>query len=168
MNRIGRIWSLLRNIYGLKYIAFNLVVFIAYYTAITYLLKIQEQGIAFTAVPVAYIYALSLASSVLMTIAVYSAFSSRKNNAKYGATAGSAATALAGGLVAGCGCQGTILYGAFAVALGSGSATLLNNIVADNVNLVFTAFIALNVVLVAYYLAILSNPKCAVKRKVRR
>jgi hypothetical protein len=167
MNRIGRIGSLLVRIYRLKYIAFNLLVFIAYYTAINYLLRIQAQGIAFAAVPAAYIYALSLASSLLMTIAVYSAFNSRNNRARYGATAGSAATALAGGLVAGCGCQGTILYGAFAVALGSGSATLLNSIVADHVNLVFSAFIAVNVALVAYYLARLSSPRCTVKRRVR-
>ena len=167
MNRIGRIGSLLRRIYELKYIVFNLVVFIAYYTMITYLLRIQEQGIPFTAVPVAYIYALSFASSMLMTIAVYAAFSSRNNKAKYGATAGSGATALASGLIAGCGCQGTILYGAFAVALGGGSATFLNNMIANHVNLVFSAFIAVNGALIVYYLARLSSPRCMIKR-VRR
>jgi hypothetical protein len=167
MDRISKIVGLLHRIYNLKYIAFNLLVFIVYYTTITYLLKIQEQGIAFTAVPVAYIYALSFVSSILMTLAVYSVFSSRNNNAKYNATTGSAVTAVAGGLVAGCGCQGTIMYGAFAVVLGSGYATLLNNTIADHVNLVFSALIAINIVILSYYLVRLSSPRCSTNKRSR-
>lgn len=154
----------LKDIYTIKYAAFNVAVAVAYYYLITYLLSIQQQGIPITSVPVYLIYLLSVVSSVTLTIALYSASNTRKNSAKISATSVSAATTLFGGVISGCGCQAAILFNVLAIGVGSGEATLINTVVSENATIVFLALIVLNLSVIVYYLQKLSKPACRIKK----
>jgi hypothetical protein len=159
-----RITKSLKDIYTIKYAAFNIAVAVAYYYVITYILSIQQHGIPITSVPVYLIYLLSIISSVTMTIALYSVSNTRKNSAKISATSVSAATTVFGGIVSGCGCQTAILFNVLAIGLGGGEATLINTIVSENAPIVFGALIAINLSVIVYYLQKLSKPACRIKK----
>lgn len=154
----------LKNIYTPLYIALNVALAFGYYFLIQYLLSIQQNGIPITSVPLYLIYALSIISSITLTIAIYSIKNSQRNKAKISATGVSAATTLVGGVVSGCGCQAAILFNVLAIAAGTGEATLINTIVTENAPLIFAAMIILNLFVVTYYLDKLSKPACKVKR----
>jgi hypothetical protein len=154
----------LKEIYTLKYIALNIAVAVAYYYLISYLLSLQQNGIPITSVPIYLVYLLAMASSVTLTIAIYSINNTRRNRAKLSASSVSAASTLLGGVISGCGCQAAILFNALALVLGSGEATLINTTVADNAPLIFGALILINLFVIAYYLEKLSRPACRLKR----
>ncbi|MGD0728914.1 MAG: hypothetical protein ABR981_02455 [Candidatus Micrarchaeaceae archaeon] len=152
-----------REIYSLQYLLLNGVIAIAYYFVIHYLLSIQQQGILVTSVPVYLIYLLSLVSSIAFTIAIYSITNTTHNSAKFSATSVSAVTAVAGGILSGCGCQAAILFNVLAISIGTGEATLINTVAAENAPLIFVAMIILNLFVIIYYLEKLSKPMCRVR-----
>ncbi len=154
----------LKDIYTIKYAAFNVAVAVGYLYLISYLLSIQQNGIPITTVPIYLIYLLSIVSSMTLTIALYSISNTRKNNAKISATSVSAATTVFGGVISGCGCQTAILFNVLAIGVGSGEATLLNTIVSENAPILFAALIAINLFVTIYYLQKLSKPACRIKR----
>jgi hypothetical protein len=159
-----RIAKSLKGIYTPKYAAFNIAVAVVYYYLITFILSVQQHGIPVTPVPLYLIYALAAVSSVTLTIAAYSISNTRKNKAKISATSVSAATALAGGVISGCGCQAAILFNVLALGLGGGEATLINTIVSENAPMIFGALIAANLLVTVYYLNKLSKPSCRIRK----
>lgn len=159
-----KILKSLKEIYTAWYIIFNIIVAAAYYSIITYILSIQQHGIPVTSVPLYLIYLLSIVSSITLTIAVYSIKNTRRNNAKVSATSVSAASTLFGGVISGCGCQAAILFNILAVGVGTGEATLINTIVAENAPFIFGTLIIINIFVISYYLEKISSPKCRLKR----
>jgi hypothetical protein len=154
----------LRDIYKPKYIILNIIIAVAYYFVIRYLLLIQQHGIPITSVPIYLVYALVVSSSVTFTIAIYSITNTKRNEAKFSAASTSIVTAFAGGVFAGCGCQAAILFNFLAISIGTGEATLRNTIITENASLIFGAMIVINLFVVGYYLEKLSTPKCRIKR----
>lgn len=153
----------LKSIYQPKYIALNVAIAVAYYYLIKYLLSIQQKGIPITSVPFYLVYILVVTSSVTFTIAIYSISNTRRNKARYSATSVSAATAVAGGVLAGCGCQAAILFNVLAVSVGAGEATLVNTIITENAPLLFGAMIIINLFVIGYYIEKLSKPACRIR-----
>lgn len=153
----------IKGIYRPKYVLLNIAIAVAYYYMIKYLLSIQQNGIPITSVPVYLIYLLVAGSSILLTIAVYSISNTRRNNAKISATSASVVTALAGGVISGCGCQAAILFNILALSIGGGEATLINTVVGEHAFLIFSAMIIINFFVIGYYLQKLSKPGCRIK-----
>lgn len=141
----------IRKVYTLKYVVLNLVMLIIYYKIIELIIAAQQFGIDFYVVPISLIYLLAITSSILMTIGIYAMINS-KSGSKYGGPVPGTATAIFGGIIGGCGCQGAAFYSILALAVGGGEATLLNTVVAEHISLVFVAMALVNLVLAAYYL----------------
>ena len=158
----------LKSIYRPKYIIFNIAAAIAYYYLISYLLSVQQQGIPITSVPLYLIYLLSAVSSVSLTIGVYSIRNTIRNMASASATTIGTASALIGGVLAGCGCQAAILFSVATVFFGIGEARLINTVATENANYIFAALIIINLFVIAYYLNKLSQPGCRPKRAKRK
>ncbi|MDE1871539.1 MAG: hypothetical protein KGI06_04870 [Candidatus Micrarchaeota archaeon] len=154
----------LRSIYGPKYIAANVAIAVAYYYLIEYLLSVQQRGIPVTSVPVYLIYALVITSSITFTIAIYSISNTRKNYARVSASSVSAITAVAGGILSGCGCQAAILFNVLSISIGTGEATMINTIASENAPIIFGAMIIINLFVSGYYLEKLSSDSCKIKR----
>lgn len=88
-----------------------------------------------------------------MTIAVHSILESRKGRVLgYEEAATSCATAVVGGIMSGCGCQGAILYSALALALGSGEAYAVNTVFSEHIGLILAALAIFNIALIVYSL----------------
>lgn len=159
------IYRQLKEIYKLRYLLLNLVLAFLYYLLITAILAVQAQGLPFTPVPLYLIYILSITSSVLLTIAVYSIFNTTRNAARFSATAAGTITALAGSIVAGCGCSGAILFSLMAVFLSSSQAFLINTIATENASLLLYIMIIINLSVIIYYIRKLSKPECKISKK---
>jgi hypothetical protein len=158
------IFKTLREMYSIKYLLLNVLMAVAYYYLIAYLLSVQQDGIPVTTVPVFLIYALAIVSSVTLTIAIYSISNTRRNSAKASATSVSAITTFFCGVVSGCGCQAAILFNVLAIGFGTGEATLINTIATENATLIFGALILINFFVIGYYLNKLSKPYCKIKK----
>ncbi len=155
--------AVLKRIYKPKYLALNAAVFGLYYLIVKYLLSIQQKGIPISSVPVYLVYALVASSSIALTIAVYSIFNTRRNSARITASSVSAATTLAGGVIAGCSCQAAILFNVLAISVGSGEAFALNTLISENAPYIFGAMTLINLLLVVYYVQKISTGRCSIK-----
>lgn len=163
--RISGIYNSMRRIYTLRYLALNVAIAAAYYLIIRYILAVQEFGISLSTVPIYLLYLLAFTSSALMTVAVYILINGTTRANSYTGSASSAATALAGGVLGGCGCHAAIMYAALAVFLGSGEAVSINTALANNVGALFGALCIINLALFVYYLDNISRGGCKVRRK---
>ncbi|MDE1869187.1 MAG: hypothetical protein KGH60_04470 [Candidatus Micrarchaeota archaeon] len=153
----------LKKIYGPEFLVLNIAFAAMYYLLLTGLLSIQQQGVPFTSVPLILIYALSISSSVPLTIAVYSISNTRRNNAKLSASVSSIVTTVGGGLVAGCGCQAALLTGIVALFTTTGGALSVSTVAAENAPALFAVLIVINIFVAAYYLNKLSKPMCRMR-----
>ncbi len=148
-----KLYGRIRSVYDARYLLLNLVVLLAYYLVIEKLLAIQQFGIAFSAAPAYLVIALAVTSSVLMTIAVYTILESRRARGLGAEEAvGSCATALVGGVLSGCGCQGAIAYSALAIVLGGGEAYAMNTILTEHIALILAALTIFNIAFIVYSL----------------
>ncbi|MGI0100780.1 MAG: hypothetical protein ACREBH_03650 [Candidatus Micrarchaeaceae archaeon] len=160
MNAYGE----LKRIYKPKYVALNIAIAIVYYFAVSYLLKLQQEGVPITSVPLYLVYALIATSSITLTIAIYSAANTRRNEAKVSATSASVLTTIGGGIFAGCGCQAAILFNVIAFSAGTGEAASISIIASENAPYIFAAMIVINLLITAYYLEKFTNPSCNIKK----
>lgn len=159
-----RFYDTLREIYKPKYAVLTVVLGITYSFAFWYLAYIQGGSAVMLSVPIYMVFLLVASSSVLMTIAVYSMWNTRKNNANVKGTAASAGTVILGSGL--CGCTTTLLP---TLALAAGMSTpavyALTSFLRDyNVEIILL-LIALNVAVIAYYLNKLSDPTCKIKKR---
>lgn len=155
--------DILKQIYSPEFILLNVAFAAMYYLLLTGLLSVQQQGVPFTSVPLVLVYALAISSSVPLTIAVYSISNTRRNRAKLSASTSSIATTVAGGLVAGCGCQAALLTSILAAFTTTGSAVGASTIAAENAPALFAILIVINIFVAAYYLNRLSKPMCRIR-----
>lgn len=153
-----------RKIYTSRYALLNAASFFVFYYALEYVLSAQQHGIPTSSVPISMIYALSLSSSFAFTVSIFYILRSVRKASGLTAGSASAATAVVGGIVSGCGCQAAILSGIIAPLAGTGEATLLSIAVSENASLIFSALIILNIALGIYYLNRSSAPACKPKR----
>ena len=109
--------ALLRRIFSSpKFIFLFAAMAVAYYFLMRFIITASSRGLFLTTMPVYYIYALALTSSLLITISIYQIAASFKQKlTAAGEGAASAITTIVGGLVTSCGCSSpiltTILYG---------------------------------------------------------
>lgn len=103
--------TLLRRIFtSPRFILLFAVMAIAYYFLVRFIITASSQGLFLTTMPVYYIYALAMTSSLLITISIYQIAASFKQKfTAAGEGAASAITTIAGGLVTSCGCSSPIL-----------------------------------------------------------
>ncbi|MDE1865269.1 MAG: hypothetical protein KGH94_01355 [Candidatus Micrarchaeota archaeon] len=150
--RLGILGSL-RSVYSSGYIVLNLLIILAYYLVVEKLLSIQQFGVVFSTAPEYLILSLVLTSSMLLTIGVHTIFESRKVRGLGYEDAGvSCATAVIGGIMSGCGCQGAILYSGLTIILGSGEAYAVNTVFSEHIGLILAALTIFNIVLIVYSL----------------
>ena len=152
-----RFYAVLHEIYRPKYVAITFVLGIAYAFAFWYLAYIQGGNAVMLSAPIYLIFLLIASSSILLTIAIYLIRNTRKNGAKITGTAASTGTViLSSGL---CGCTTSLLP---TVALAAGLSTPATFALASflkNYNIeIVSLLIALNVVVIVYYLNKMSNP----------
>ncbi len=152
MSGASGLYKKLRRVYSSWYLLLNLVILLVYYLVVQKLLAIQQFGIAFVAAPAYLVILLVVSSSVLMTIAVYTIASSRKKTVGIEEAASSGVTAVLGGIMSGCGCQGAILYSALAAVAGGGEAFAINTVFAEHIALILGALVIFNIALVVYSL----------------
>ena len=164
-NIASGISNTIRRIYAPKYILLNVAAAIAYYLVLTYLISVQQYGLLLITIPVYLLYALAITASVAFTIAMYSLFNTRNNKAHVSASVTGTATALVGGVFAGCGCTAPIIFSLTAVGFTTSQVFALNNFISDNSGLLFLSMIAINLFVVIYYLNKLSKPGCVLKKK---
>jgi hypothetical protein len=143
----------LRKIYSMPYILLNLVILLVYYVVVEKIVALQQFGLIFITAPAYLIILLVVSSSILMTIAAYTIVQSRKaKNLGYGGAVGSCATAVVGGVMSGCGCQGAILYSALAIVAGSGEAFSINTVFSEHIGLILGALVIFNIAFIVYSL----------------
>ncbi|MDE1833179.1 MAG: hypothetical protein KGH58_02050 [Candidatus Micrarchaeota archaeon] len=163
--------QVLRMVYASPaYTLVNISAAIFYYFLFRYVLASQNYGIFLLTAPQAWIYALVISSSVLLTLGVYgirSAFEPR-GNAITGEGA-SVATTLLGALVSGCAsCQapliGTLLYAAGLDAL---SVSGVISWIGSNQALILLAFIVINLAMIYYSTGKIAEG-CRIRQRRRR
>jgi len=143
----------LRGVYSGWYLLLNLTILLAYYVIIERLLAIQQFGVVFSAAPAYLVVLLAVSSSVLMTVAVYTVMRTRKGRALgYEEGAASGVTALLGGIMSGCGCQGAFLYSGLTILVGSGEAFAVNTVFAEHIGIVLGALTIFNIAFIVYSL----------------
>lgn len=148
-----KLYQNLRKVYSLGYLLLNLIIILIYYEAIERILALQQFGLAFSTAPASLIITLVLSSSVLMTIAIYTILESRKRKGLgYEEAASSCVTAVVGGVMSGCGCQGAIMYSVLAIAFGSGEAYAINTVFSEHIGLILAALTIFNIVFIVYSL----------------
>ena len=158
----------LRNIYKLKYVLLNIVIFALYYLVFNEILQLQQLGLAFTPIPAYIVYLMVASASVTLTVSIYSVRNTRRNAAKESAATTSIATTIASGIIGGCGCSGAFIFPLLS-AFGVSSATALSADVffSNYAAPIFVGLAALNILIVVYYLNKFSKPQCAVARRKR-
>ncbi|MFI5412422.1 MAG: hypothetical protein ACHQX1_00860 [Candidatus Micrarchaeales archaeon] len=163
-----RMYHTLREVYKRPtYIAINIVSIIVYYYLFVYLIKIQQQGLFFATIPDYLIYLLVITSSIALTIGLYSIKNTINNGAKELSTGIGTATALAGGVVGGCGCAAPLVLGLSVFGLNTTQTFALIDFISANQLILFSLMIAINFFVVIYYLNKLSEPSCEIRRKGR-
>jgi hypothetical protein len=145
------VYRKVRNVYTSWYLLLNLVILLIYYVAVQRIVAIQQFGFIFSTAPVWLTISLVVSSSILMTLAVYTVLGSRKGKGLgYQEATSSCATAVIGGVLSGCGCQGTIFYSALAVVAGSGEAFAVNTVFAEHIGLILAALTVFNIAFIVY------------------
>lgn len=168
MRGLERAKKLLLGIYGQpKYVLLNIAIAVAYYYLYTTILSYQDFGVALFLLPQYLLYALVATSSVLLTLAIYSVRNTRNNLAKGSSSAIGTATTAIGSVVAGCGCAGSFILGLGAVGITTTDAIALQNFVSANQFALTLSLIAINVVVLVYYIEKLSRPSCRIGRRSR-
>lgn len=161
----GSIYQTLRSVYTPKYLLVNLVLVAVYYELIRMLIAAQQFGLVFYAIPSYLIWILTITSSVLMTVAVYSILETRAWKPRYRGAVPSTVTAIAGGVFGACGCQGAVLYSVFALVFGSGEAVFLTTTLAQHVFVVFIGMSCINLLLIGHYFDALTKRECRTTRR---
>ncbi len=157
-------YDALREIYKPKYAILTVVLGITYSFAFWYLAYIQGGSAVMLSVPIYMVFLLVASSSILMTIAVYSMWNTRKNNLKAIGTAPSVGTIVLGSGL--CGCTTTLLPTiALAVGMSTPAVYALTSFLRNYNMEIILLLITLNVVVVAYYLNKLSSPRCKIKKR---
>ena len=165
-SKAGAMYLSLRSIYKPKYILLNAALAVVLYFVFNGILSYQQQGVPLYDYPIYLEYALVASSSIVMTIAVFSAANTRNNSAKVSASAAGTVTALAGAVFSGCGCSASLLFSLSAFALSSAQIFALDNFIVANQAPLLLIMIVINLFVAIYYLNKLSRPSCRVK--VRR
>ena len=162
-----KFYDTLKRIYKPKYIGLTLAIGVVYSVAFWYLAYLQGGDAVMLSVPIYMIFLLIASSSILMTVMVYSIKNIRRNNAKITGTAASAGTVVLGSGL--CGCVTTLLPSLLAFALGADTpAVFALSSFLKNYNVeIILLLIALNVVVLAYYLNKLSDPSCRIRKGKR-
>ena len=142
----------------------NVALFLIYYYAIIYLIRLQNRGILlFTSIYSNYlIYLVAISSSVLFTISIFLII----NNGKKLSFAGSPISIISSfitGMVVGCGCTFPIFISIIAIILGSAEATYINVAIANNSDALLIVIILINIIISFYYLLRL-NGLCKLKK----
>jgi hypothetical protein len=149
-----------------QYIAFAVLMGIVYYALFYYIITNSSYGVFFTTAPRYLIYAMAVASAVLMSISIYSLMQSRpfRRRGLSGSTF-SVASTFVGSLASSCGCStpilSSILYTIGAGALGVSSIVV--SITRYQIP-ILAGLIFLNIILSYYYLGKLSS-ECRLKSR---
>lgn len=160
MNSIIGMYQALVRIYRPKYLLLNAMIAPAYYFLFIYLAVLQGQGTLMLLIPISLVYALSIASSVMLTISIYSIFNARRKKAAASSGVTGAATAVVGSGL--CGCSGTVPILIANVFVGAGAASPsavvgLTGFFTRYGSFIFLAFIAINALIIIYQLNKISN-----------
>ncbi|MEM0201645.1 MAG: hypothetical protein QXR73_00510 [Candidatus Micrarchaeaceae archaeon] len=148
-----------------KYIALNLAAFLAYYFIMEGIVLFDNKIILFNNIISEYIfYLIAITSSVLVTLAVYSAFNTRNNNAKLSAPVSGSVIALAGSFAVSCGCSFSALSYLAVIGLSAGSIISLDTTIANYETPIMFVALILNIAMLGYYANKLSKPVCVIKQ----
>ncbi|MCL5680188.1 MAG: hypothetical protein M1465_02520 [Candidatus Marsarchaeota archaeon] len=152
-----------------RYIALNAIALVAYYFIMRSLVLLNNKIILFNGAISQYaFYSIAITSSVLVTIAVFSAFNTRNNKAKVSASASGSAIAVAGSFAVSCGCSFSMLSYLAVLGISSGSIISIDGAIATYQTPLILAALLLNVIIIAYYFNKLSKPICSIKSARRR
>ncbi len=164
MRPYKRIYNTIRGIYKPRYMALNVIAVLAYYVLYKILVNIRlGLNAPLVLVPDYIVYILIFTSSILLTLAIYTYKNRKAKMAGSRATAASGtATTFAGGFVASCGCTPSLTLGVFTTFLSASSAYALNNFISVNQIPLFSAIIAINIVMIGYYVNKLSKSYCKI------
>jgi hypothetical protein len=164
----GRMYNSLKRIYTPSRIFLNVVILVAYYYIFNFIIALQEHGAVIIVFPVFILYLLIITSSIAMTIGIYSIRNSKNNEAKYSSTSIGAATTLIGTVIGGCNCTAPLLFGLTALGVNVVEITSLINFISANQITIFFVMIAINLILIFYYLDRFSTPRCMTKSPRKR
>ncbi len=152
-----------------KYIALNVAAFIIYYYIMHAIVLLNNPIILFSSNLAEYaFYGVVLTSSVLITLAVFSAFNTRNNMAKLSASTSGSVVAVASSFAVSCGCGFSALSYLAILGIGSGAIVSIDSTIADYETPLLIIALIINIVIVAYYTNKLSNPACKLKKVPKR
>jgi hypothetical protein len=140
-----------KKIYSPKYIVFNVIVAVAYYLAITYIIKAQNYGIVLILVPKYLLYLVIASASIMLTTGVYTTINSLHKKGTTAITSLGTVASLFTGLILGCGCGAPALFaitavGASLIEASAIAATLVNYSIP-----ILAGIILFNLLLILYY-----------------
>ncbi|MGC8623114.1 MAG: hypothetical protein ACP5TK_00380 [Candidatus Micrarchaeia archaeon] len=150
------------------YVVLAVIVAFIYYYLIIYLVQVDNSGAFLITIPSYLIYALVFASSILLTVSVYSirkAFNATKSGLGGGVL--SAISTFFSALIFSCGCTAPLLnivLGLF--ALNIGTIVSLRNFLASYQALIVSAIIVIDVVFIFYQLSKLTKTCALDKGKI--
>ena len=145
-------------------IALTAVFSIAYYFMINYVISLNAPaGFVIITTPPILIYLLSVSAAVLIAISIHSISLSLSRIRSESTGVVSAATMIAGGVIAGCNCEVPVLSSVlYLFALNGTTVSSIIAIVGDYQNYIFALLIVLNVALSYYNIYRLSR-SCSIK-----
>ncbi|MEM0154228.1 MAG: hypothetical protein QW814_00115 [Methanothrix sp.] len=161
------VYGMFRSLYikKPKYIALNLAAFLAYYFVMNGIVLFDNKIILFNNIISEYLfYLIAITSSVLVTLAIYSIFNTRNNNAKLSAPVSGSVIALAGSFAVSCGCSFSALSYLAVIGLSASSIISLDTTIANYETPIMLAALILNLALLGYYANKLSKPMCNIKQ----
>ncbi len=148
-----------KKVYSPRYIVFNVIVAIAYYLIITYLIKVQNYGIILILVPKYLLYLVILSASIMLTMGVYTTIKSfhKKGNATI--TSFGTAISLFTGLILGCGCGAPAVFAITAIGVSLVEASTIASYIVNYSIPILIGIIILNILLILYYAGKVSGKK---------
>jgi hypothetical protein len=151
-SRLKNIGVALRTVYKPTYIIINIIVAIIYYFLITELVRYQNKGILLLTAPTPLIYALVISASIMFTLGIYAIKNTLRSKRQASASAIGTITTLFTSIITGCGCSAPLLYSITALGLSISEVSSLEVFLVKYTIPIISIMLAINVLLILYYL----------------
>jgi len=163
-------YKTIKSIYKPKYIVLNIILAIAYYTAMTKILIAAYHIVIFVHPLSQYLfYTVAVTSSIMLTIGIYAFGNTVRNKAKIMAPTVGSVVALTASVFTSCGCTTTLaLLILTAIGLSGSEALSLGIFISNNESMLLFILILINLFVITYYINRLSKRYCRPSRKRKR
>lgn len=159
-------YKILKQIYSLKIIIFNIGIFVLFYFIFDFLIKYQNRGVFLINIPIYIIYLAIASSSILTSISIATVLKTIKIKSAYAGASFGAFTSVLSGIITGCGCSFPLLISIFSLfGINSTYALFFNLFFVNNAFFILLAIIIINMLTIVYLIGQFNNKiNCKIKK----